>query len=82
MDDILIGTPGSVQRDIATKMDSIAIPTTVSPSQLFDSATRADIAELAYVLWQERGCPNGSAEDDWLEAEQKVRERVNTGSLT
>ncbi len=81
MSDILIGTPGSVQRDIAIKMDRVAIPTNVSPSQLFDSATRADIAELAYFLWQEHGCPNGSAEADWLEAEQKVRERVNTGSL-
>jgi Protein of unknown function (DUF2934) len=31
------------------------------------------IAQLAYALWQQRGCPAGSAEQDWLEAEQKLR---------
>jgi hypothetical protein len=29
-----------------------------------------DIANLAYGIWQEKGCPNGTAEEDWLEAEQ------------
>jgi hypothetical protein len=28
------------------------------------------IGELAYQLWQARGCPLGSAEQDWLEAER------------
>ena len=23
---------------------------------------------LAYTLWQQRGCPEGSPEEDWLEA--------------
>jgi hypothetical protein len=27
------------------------------------------IAELAYYLWRERGCPNGSPEEDWYKAE-------------
>ena len=27
------------------------------------------IAELAYYLWRERGCPNGSPEEDWYRAE-------------
>jgi hypothetical protein len=31
-----------------------------------------DIAQLAYALWQERGCPIGSPESDWFEAEQKL----------
>ena len=34
----------------------------------------SDIAMLAYVLWQQRGCPVGSPEQDWMEAEQKMRE--------
>ncbi len=29
------------------------------------------IAQLAYVLWQARGCPEGSAEVDWFRAEQE-----------
>lgn len=32
------------------------------------------IGELAYLLWQARGCPQGTAHEDWLEAERQVRE--------
>src|SRR5882757_5932768 len=31
------------------------------------------IAELAYRLWQARGCPDGTAEQDWLEAEKQLQ---------
>jgi hypothetical protein len=33
------------------------------------------IASLAYVLWQQRGCPEGSSEEDWFKAEQKLLAR-------
>ena len=77
MTDILIGTPGSVQRDLATKTNRVSGSAPVPASQLSDYAARVDVAELAYELWQERGRPNGSAETDWLEAEQRVRERAH-----
>ncbi len=31
------------------------------------------IGELAYSLWQARGCPEGTAEQDWLDAEKQLR---------
>jgi Protein of unknown function (DUF2934) len=31
------------------------------------------IGELAYSLWQSRGCPEGSAEKDWLDAEKQLK---------
>ncbi len=31
-----------------------------------------EIASRAYELWLERGCPDGSAEEDWHQAEQEV----------
>jgi hypothetical protein len=31
--------------------------------------------ELAYRLWQERGCPIGRPDDDWFEAERRLRTR-------
>ncbi len=31
------------------------------------------IGELAYRLWQARGCPEGTAEQDWLDAEKQLR---------
>ena len=33
----------------------------------------AKIASLAYALWVERGCPEGSPDVDWLEAEEELR---------
>lgn len=30
------------------------------------------IGELAYRLWQSRGCPDGTAEQDWLDAERQL----------
>lgn len=76
-----IGTPGSVQRNIVKHENGPVSPSPVPPARLDDHATRADIAELAYLLWEEHGCPNGSAESDWLEAEQRVRERFKRGAL-
>jgi hypothetical protein len=35
----------------------------------------ADIAALAYELWQSRGCPDGSPEEDWYHAAEALRLR-------
>lgn len=37
------------------------------------------IAALAYRLWQDRGCPIGSGQEDWFQAEQQLKSR--TGSI-
>jgi len=34
--------------------------------------THEKIATLAYALWLERGCPEGSPETDWFSAEQEL----------
>ena len=47
----------------ATKMDMAPQVTTNPPTQ-------EQIAALAYSLWQERGCPDGSSEEDWFRAKQ------------
>ena len=31
-----------------------------------------DIALRAYELWEQRGCPEGSAEKDWANAEREI----------
>jgi hypothetical protein len=53
-----VSVPGSVQRDMK--------PQSETPS----SSQQQDIANLAHALWQQRGCPEGSPEEDWLRAEQ------------
>jgi Protein of unknown function (DUF2934) len=49
-------------------------------NQAAESTNSEEIARLAYALWQQRGCPAGSAETDWLEAEQQLSRQVNPES--
>ena len=35
-----------------------------------------DIAVLAYELWQARGCPDGSPDEDWYQAVERLRPRT------
>jgi len=37
------------------------------------SVSHSDIARLAHQLWEQRGCPEGSPEEDWYEAEMKLK---------
>jgi len=39
---------------------------TISP----ELPVHEQIASLAYALWQARGCPEGSSDVDWLQAEE------------
>jgi hypothetical protein len=34
-----------------------------------------DIAALAYELWQSRGCPKGSPQEDWFRAVETLNSR-------
>jgi hypothetical protein len=35
------------------------------------------IAALAHRYWQERGCPEGSAEEDWFRADGDLRTKIH-----
>ena len=35
-----------------------------------------EIAVLAYSLWQARGCPEGTPDEDWFKAEEALRANV------
>jgi hypothetical protein len=39
------------------------------------SPAHKEIGTLAYSLWQARGCPEGSREEDWLNAERALNEQ-------
>lgn len=36
-----------------------------------------DIAVRAHQLWQARGCPNGSPQEDWFHAAEELRSRAH-----
>jgi hypothetical protein len=38
------------------------------------NVSHEDIARLAYALWEERAGAEGSPEQDWLEAERKLKQ--------
>ena len=42
-----------------------------SQDQMMDSCEEA-IREMAYLKWQDAGCPSGDGFDFWLEAEQAL----------
>ena len=39
-----------------------------------------EIAHLAYLYWESRGCQGGSPEEDWLRAEQELHARALTAT--
>ena len=54
--------------------DALAVAPAMEAQTASEAETQAlsanDIATLAYRLWQERGCPIGSPEEDWFRAEE------------
>ncbi len=69
--------PGRPRRDSemdSQTRDAMISTTSDTEPQPSESSMQQDIARLAYSLWQRRGCPQGSAEMDWFEAEQELRE--------
>jgi hypothetical protein len=34
------------------------------------------IAKRAYAIWQARGCPSGTAVNDWFQAEAELRKEI------
>ncbi len=49
-----------------------------NPGAALRPATQEQITALAHELWRERGCPEGSDVDIWLEAERQL----NAGLVT
>jgi hypothetical protein len=50
-------------------MEQVATDT---ETKFTETLEQDQIAALAYALWQARGCPEGSPDDDWLQAEQEL----------
>jgi hypothetical protein len=46
------------------------------------ASTHDEIAAHAYRCWHERGCPEGSPEEDWHRAERELRERRTEKSFS
>jgi len=51
-----------------------AVAMTLSSSDAPPEPSNEEIAQLAYQLWEERGCESGNPEDDWFRAEAVLRQ--------
>jgi hypothetical protein len=71
----------SVQQDCeATRSSGRA---ELSPRQLSPISMQEEIARLAYSIWENHNCSQGSAEEDWKEAERELRHSaVNNGEIS
>jgi hypothetical protein len=61
----------------AAEPDSAAVVAVeITVEEVAAGPSREEIAALAYLFWEARGCQGGSPEEDWLRAEQELRTRT------
>lgn len=65
-------TPGSVQRDSRIKVPD-PTPTGAHFGVVSAGHHNSRTAELAYRIWQKRGCPEGQSDEIWFEAERTLK---------
>ncbi len=65
---------------IDPKKSSTSQPTDSTEPKASETINENAIAALAYQLWQERGCPIGSDQEDWFRAEQEFQDRIPTAA--
>ena len=70
------------KRDLPVAKPPSQIRRTTVKIKASEALDREEISRLAYELWQARGCPSGSAEIDWLQAEEQLRKQVNPKKST
>ena len=61
------------KREIADYVDSTDFPDDKAKSAPKPEMDHACIAALAYAMWEKRGCPEGSGDEDWFNAERELR---------
>jgi len=64
----------SRKKHAAAEQESTETKTSASTSIAIEPS-REEIAKLAYLYWEARGCQGGSEEEDWLRAERELRSR-------
>jgi hypothetical protein len=54
----------------------ISSPDPIGEGETNPTMDREAVARLAYSYWEARGFVGGSAEEDWLRAEQEIRDSL------
>ena len=70
-------TASAVDQEHYPEQNEVEMP----PSEAGSRPTHDQVAERAFHLWHARGCPDGSAEQDWLQAEAELQEQAPAQAL-
>ena len=70
----------AIAEDIARAADQ-TVPEHAGSEAAAGQISQESIEKLAYQLWLKRGCPAGSAEEDWYEAERSLQRAAQTDRL-
>jgi hypothetical protein len=61
--------------DLAETATLLVKQVDVSTPSVPSAPTHEEIADFAHKLWTDAGCKDGTTEQDWLPAEQQLRQR-------
>ena len=62
----------AIAAELAHTVPDRAVPGQAGGNQAAAQFSREAIEKLAYQYWLNRGCPSGSAEEDWYQAERAL----------
>jgi hypothetical protein len=68
----------AIAADSAGTVPDQAVPSQTGVSRGAAQFSRESIERLAYQYWLNRGCPSGSAEEDWYHAERALLAAAET----
>jgi hypothetical protein len=61
------------QHEVSTQETELKAKLPVDPGEMTQqNRDPQKVAQLAYFYWESRGCPHGSAEEDWFRAERDI----------
>jgi hypothetical protein len=62
----------AMAENLARAVPDQAVPGQADGNPAMAEFTKESIEKLAYQYWLSRGCPSGSAEEDWYQAERAL----------
>ena len=62
----------AIAENLARAVPDQAAPEQAGGNSAMAQFSRESIEQLAYQYWLNRGCPSGSAEQDWYQAERAL----------
>jgi Protein of unknown function (DUF2934) len=69
----------AAEKSVSSPAENLKTETSLAVSNISESSVkppRDEVARLAYLYWLDRGCQNGSADEDWFRAEQRLRQQT------